>query len=259
MQGWDQSYGRAEAWWKRFETTASWLAVQRQWDKNKLGLPKEAVEMLTAFDKELDRCQQKFGYRPTTRQFWESYGKHIAVGVLPAPKGERPRFLLATRLPEGGVKALQGHLSKAGGVKACEPPLHKGFPVFQETVADGKETLYYGVGRGYGFFSDSLPDIKLALERLALATDDGKKPDGTLAHDATLSRVRPPKGKKESGVIYLRREQKFGEWMPGLAMVDEFVRNAFVLAPKDEAVAFSMPDGPDGEVRCSFHDATPKP
>ncbi len=259
MAGWDKSYERAEAWWRRFETTAAWLALQRGWEKNKLGLPPEFVDKLQELDKELDRAQQKYGYRPTARQFWESYGKHIAVGVLPAPKGERPRFLLTTRLPEGGVESLSSHLSKAGGVKACDPPLHKGFPLFQEPVAGGKETLYYGVGRGYGFFSDSLPELKSALERLAIATDGKKKPEGTLARDPVLTRVRPPAGKKESGVIYIRRDQKLAEWQPELAPLDELIRNAFVLAPKDEAVAFSLPDGPDGEVRCSFHSEPARP
>ena len=261
MQGWDRSYARAEAWWKKFEETASYMGLQRGWKKDKLGLPPEAVEILLDVDKELDRAQQKYGYRPTTRQFWETFGKHIAVGILPAPKGERPRFLLATRMPEGGVKDLQGHLSKAGGVKACEPPLHQGFPLFQEEVAGGKATLYYGVGRGYCFLSDSIGELKGALERLAVATDGTapKKPEGTLAGDPVLARVRTAPAKNESGVIYLRKEQRLADWMPDLAPVDEFVRNAFVLAPKDDAVAFSLPDGPDGEVRCSFHTAAPRP
>lgn len=261
MSGWDRSYARAETWWKRFETTAAWAAIQKGWKEDKLGLPPPMVEMLEKTDREFAKVEEKFGYRPTTRQFFESYGKHIAIGVLPAPKGERPRLLLATRLPDDAPKALQGYLAKATGVKPCEPPLHKGFPVYQEASAAAGLTVYYGVGRGYLFVSESLPELKDSLERLALATDGAapKKPEGTLAGDPVLARVRPPAGKKESGVIYLRREQKLAEWMPDLAPVDQFIRNAFALAPNDEAVAFSLPDGPDGEVRCSFVTGPPKP
>lgn len=262
MSGWDRSFARAEAWWKRFEPTATWAALQSGWKKNKLGLPEEAVKTFEKIEKELDRVEEKFGYRPTTRQFFETYGKHIAIGVLPAEKGKHPRLLLATRLPDDAPKALQGYLSKAGGVKPVDPPLHKGFPVYHEPqAAGGEDTVYYGVGRGYLFVSDSLPELKASLERLALATDgkDPKKPEGTLAGDPVLTRVRPPKGKTESGVIYLRRDTKLADWKEELAPVDEFIRNAFVLAPKDEAVAFSMPDGPDGEIRSSFQAGAPKP
>jgi hypothetical protein len=208
---------------------------------------------------EPDRVEEKFGYRPTTRQFFETYGNHIAIGVLTAAKGTHPRLLLATRLPEDAPKALQGYLAKAGGVKPCDPPLHKGFPIYSEPMAGGgADTVYYGVGRGYLFISDALPELKASLERLALATDEGKKPEGTLAHDPVLARVRPKTYKSESGVIYIRRDQKFAEWKPELAPVDEFIKNAFILAPKDEAVAFSLPDGPDGEIKSSFQTGPPR-
>src|SRR5262245_36258840 len=250
MTGWDKSYARAEAWWKRFEETAIYHALRKSWDRDKLGLPPEAVEALEFADRELARAEEKYGYRPTTRQFWEAFGRHIAIGVLPAPAGERPRLLLATRLPDAGPAALQAQLAKAGGVKPCDPPMHHGFPMFQEPVASGHGiTAYYGVGRGYFFVSESLPELKNALERLALSTAKGEKPSGTLAGDAALSRVRPAPGKAESAVLYLRRDLKLAGWQPDLAVVDEFIKNAFVLAPKDEAVAFSLPDGPDGEVR----------
>ncbi|HKS17084.1 MAG TPA: hypothetical protein VJU16_07210 [Planctomycetota bacterium] len=259
MLGWDKSYARAEEWWKRFETTASYEAMQRGWKASKLNLPDGVVKTLEKIDKELDRIEEKFGYRPTTRQFFETYGKHIAIGVLPSAKGTHPRLLLATRLPEDAPKALQGYLAKAGGVKPCDPPLHKGFPIyFEEKAGGGEDTVYYGVGRGYLFISDALPELKASLERLALATDGGKKPEGTLAHDPVLARVRPATYKSESGVIYIRRDQKWADWKPELAPVDEFIKNAFILAPKDEAVAFSLPDGPDGEIKSSFQSGPPR-
>jgi hypothetical protein len=261
MTGWEKSHARADEAWKRFETTATWSAIRRGWEKHKLGLDEDIVGFIEKTDQQFDRATEKFGYRPTSREFFENFGKHVAVGLLPSPKGELPRFLFATRLPDEGPKALQAHLSKAGGVKPCDPALHKGFPVFQEIHEGPDLTVYYGVGRGYLFISNALPEMKAALERLALATDGDapEKPKGTLAEDAVLARVRPPAGKPETGVFYLRREQSLAQWRDTLAPVDDFIKNAFVLAPKDPAVAFGLPDGPDGEIRCSFQSSSPKP
>ena len=184
MAGWDQSAARAEEWWKKFEQTAAFHLLDRGWKKNKLDLPESFLKTIENTEKEFARLEERFGYRPTTRQFFETYGKHIAIGAIPGEKGKMPNFLLATRLPEDAPTALQGYLSKAGGVKACDPPLHVGFPVFEEPNAAGTtRTAYYGVGRGYLFIGDALPDLKAALERLALATDGAnpKRPEGTVS------------------------------------------------------------------------------
>jgi hypothetical protein len=262
FHGWEKSHAKVEAWWKRFESTATWLALKRGWEKEKLGLPPDLVKALDTIDEELNRAEQKFGHRPTARDFFETYGRHVAFGLIPAPKGERPRLLLATRLPEEGTSALlQKSLGNAGGVRPCDPPLHRGFPVFREDRGGEIPTIFYGVGRGYLFISDNVATLQQGLDRLAVATDgtDPKKPAGTLAGDAVLRRVQPDPGKDGTGIFYLKRDQKFGEWKPELASIDEYVRNAFVLAPKDDAVAFATPEGDRAIARCSFSVAPAQP
>jgi len=264
VHGWDRSYATFETWWKKFEATAAHLAIRRTWEKDRESLPPEAVNAVEKLEGELDKVKEKFGYRPTTRDFFETYGKHTALGLLPGAKGERPRMLAVTRLPEGGAASLlQGQLAKATGVKPSNPPMHRGFPVFEEP-AEGDERVFYGVGRGYLFVADSAPALKAGLDRLADATDE-KKPDhpaATLSGDAILRRVCPTPGKNESFVFYLKRDTKFADWKADLAPVDEFIGNAFVLAPKDPAVAFAMAETPAKEsapLRCSFRSEAPRP
>ncbi|HTF58199.1 MAG TPA: hypothetical protein VK661_13290, partial [Planctomycetota bacterium] len=120
VHGLDQSYAKAEAWWKKFEATATHLAIRRLWDKDSERLPPPLAGMAQFLETQLDKAKEKFGFLPTTREFYETYGKHTAVGVVPGAKGEQPRILFVTRLPEGGAAALlQDHLGKAGGVRPC--------------------------------------------------------------------------------------------------------------------------------------------
>src|SRR6185503_1225937 len=99
------------------------------------------------------------------------------------------------------------------------------------------------------------PAMEQALDRLATATDSKKATTGTLGTDAVFERVKPQTD--ASFVFYVKRDQKFGEWQPPLAAVDEYIRNAFVLAPKDPAVAFAV--GESGVTRCSFRGETRRP
>ncbi|MCI0341030.1 MAG: hypothetical protein L0216_07725 [Planctomycetales bacterium] len=264
VHGLDRSYASAEAWWRKFEGTAAFLALRRAWEGDRKQVPPVVSENLAAIEKEMARAEARFGSRPTTRDFFETYGRYTAVGLVPPePGGSRPRLLAVVRLPgEGAATALRSHLEKAPEVRRGETAAGHAYPVFTEERAD-LGPVHYGVGGGFLFLSDAAGPLDAALDRLAVAADPKGpgRPAGALSEDPILKRVTPARWEDLRVAVYLKRAIKLSSWSPGLEALDRVVEEAFVLAPQDPAVAFAVNGSGDGagRLRSSFAIGVPKP
>jgi len=256
----DESWSAVESWWKRFETTAAWYTAEKQWDRarEQESLPPPVREAVDSFEKALDDAEKRLGYRPNTREFFETYGKYTAFGLLPAMGEGRPRMLLVVKLP--GDAAMAMLKEKLGGAtKRHAPPDLHGYPVYEEEGGPAGRILY-GVGGGYLFVADDDAALDGALGRLAALAGvekpaEGAAPAPSLSADPVFRRGIPETWADVGIALYARKDQQFARWKETLKILDEFVSHAFVLAPGDPAVALAMvriPGGSDYEVRASF-------
>src|SRR2546426_380036 len=114
LHGVNEGYARVEEWWRRFEPTAMSQALGAFLEAKKKAGPSELRSLLELFESQMDSVEKRFGYRPTTRDFFEVYGKYAAVGLLPPQKGSRPGFLAVVQLPGGPATAmLQSQLKQS--------------------------------------------------------------------------------------------------------------------------------------------------
>src|SRR5262249_52781547 len=156
-------------------------------DSKRREFPKELKDLLDLFQGELDKAEKRFGYRPTTKDFFDVYGRYTAVGLLPSREGDpagKPGLLALIQLPGGAATAaLQSQLQKCD-LRSLSRWEFEGFPVFSEE-RKGFGTLYYGVGCGFLLIADEALNLKEALERLARARDRGpaSKPSDALSAD----------------------------------------------------------------------------
>ena len=252
LHGLDQSWDDFEGWWKKFEPTAAAYALAGLLDDPN-ALPPEIQMGLDEFNRSLDEMEERFGYRPTTRDFFQTYGKYLALGVLPAAApGEQPGFLAVIRMPgEKAADVFRTRLGEHTDVKLAEPPTAHGFPIFQEE-REGLGALYYGVGRSFLFLGLKAAPVVEALGRLRTMLDGGQV-DGTLAQDPIFQKGVPDPWEEVRLAFHVRRDAPFGAWMEELKPLDEYIANGFILAGDDPAIAVSSIETAGGwKMRSSF-------
>ena len=253
----DESWDAVEGWWKGFEPSATCYLLRRWWDRSKSdgSLPPGVREGVADLEKAMDAAEARLGYRPNTKQFFDTYGKYTAFGLLPGTGEGKPRMLLVVKLP--GEAAMEVLRQKLGGVaRRHDPPEIRGYPVFVEEGGRLGKVLY-GVGGGYLFLADDASVIGDALGRLP--EKDGKAAAGpkapVLSADPVFKRTVPAKWEEVGLAFFARKKQQFVRWNEQLGLLDEYLAHSFVLAPGDDAVALAavrMPGSADFEMRASF-------
>lgn len=260
----DESWDAVESWWKRFEPTAAWHALRTSFEEARArgDLPPPVREAHASLVKALDDAEARFGHRPNTRDFFQTYGKYTAFALLPGAEGGKPRMLLVVRLPGEGAEALlRERLGAHREVVPGTPPEVRGFPVYEEKGSPlGR--LLYGIGGGFLFVADDPAALDGALLRLEAKRSPGKgAPPPTLAADPVFRRGVPDPWDDVGLALHVRKEQQFALWNGDLRLLDEYVRHAFVLAPADPAIALSavrIQGSPDFAVRASFSTEAPR-
>ncbi|MCZ6602645.1 MAG: hypothetical protein O6952_06545 [Planctomycetota bacterium] len=252
VHGIDKSWDVFEAWQKRFEPTAIAYLINMALQDPSV-LPPDIRGGLDMFDHSLNEMEARFGYRPTTRDFFQTYGKYTAVGVLPGETPEKmPRFLAVIRLPGKAASDLfETRLSEHSSVQLSDPPSAHGFPLFEEERA-GMGKLYYGIGRSFLFLGPESGPVVKALGRLRKLLD-GEKVAETLADDPIFQRGVPDPWEKVRFAFHVQRKAPFGDWMEDLRQLDDYIESGFVLAGDDPAIAFSSVETDEGwKMRSSF-------
>ena len=256
----DESWNAVEEWWKRVEPTAAWHLVRGEWDRarERGSLPPALEEAVGEFERAMDGAEARLGHRPDTRQFFETYGRYTAFGLLPAADGGRPRMLLVVKLP--GEAAMELLRQKLGGVaRRHDPPEIHGYPAFAEEGGRLGRVLY-GVGGGYLFVADDEAVLGTALGRLASSAAGGAAagaadPGPSLAAAPVFRKAVPENWEEVGLAFFVRREQQFARWDAKLKPLDDYLAHGFVLAPGEKAVALCavrIPGGQDFDVRASF-------
>jgi hypothetical protein len=247
----DEDWASVDACWKRVEPTASWTLLH-DWFEEARGtgdLPAEAIRLADEFDRAMAETEARFGSRPTTRDFFETYGRYAAFGFVPAAGGGAPRLLGVVKLPgEGAASLLQNRLGGVKDVRRHDPPDLHGYPVFVEERGKGLRILY-GVGGGYLFLADDAAPLDAALGRLAARAAGGTAaaaPAPSLSDDPVFRRGAPGTWEDLRFALFVRKDQQFARLDPSLAAVDGFLRHAFVLAPADPAICLSASGAPGG-------------
>jgi hypothetical protein len=256
LHGMQQDWEEWDDLRRRVEPTATWKTVEDMMEGARRGPMGQAKGMKGAFDEALAAVEARLGKKVDTKEFFETFGRYTALGVVPG-QGEAPaRFLLVTRLPdEGAGDQLRDRFVKNEAIRRREPDAAHGYAVFQEPPGEGKPVLY-GVGAGYLFVSNDAEVLDGALGRLnALVTgggDAGKRPPA-LAADPVFRRGVPEKWEDVRFALYLRKDHGLERIDPAMAAVGEFAKRAFVLAPADAALAMAT-SGPAGHrtVRASW-------
>jgi hypothetical protein len=258
VRGLDAAYGELRAWWDQCDDTATWWHLRRLWDEERAALPAPLIEALASLDRDLGEAERRLGHRPTTAEFFEAYGRESAFALLPAAAG-RPRLVACTRLPDQArADALTGTLAAVPELRRLPDALH-GYPCFEELM-EGAARRLFAVGGGFLFVSDDAAALAASLERLAAWAEPGTGPLPPSLHgDAVLARVAPDGA--AALTCWVRRAQGFAGFDPDLAVADQLVDRAFVLAPGDPAVAVALVRPAPGRwaLRASFLHAPTRP
>ena len=257
MHGVDKDWEALAAWGRRIEPTASWHAAKRAFDQAREsgGLDPKIVSALEEFERAMDAAEKRLGSRPTTKDFFDTYGRYTAFGLVPAAAPTTPpRMLGVVRLPEGGTDALlEKRLGGVGEVKRHDPPSLHGYPVFTEEQGAGRR-LFYGLGGGYLFLADDAAVLDAALGRLSASAKGDAAASPSLATDAVFRRGVPESWNDLRLALFVRKGQQFERFDPALKTVDSALAHAFRLAPADPAVCVAAVGAPgtNYEVRSSF-------
>ncbi|HEU4395807.1 MAG TPA: hypothetical protein VFS92_09595, partial [Planctomycetota bacterium] len=257
MHGVDRDWEALAAWGRRIEPTATWHAAKRAFDaaRESGDLDPKVLDALEEFERAMDAAEKRLGSRPTSKDFFETYGRYTAFGLVPASAPTTPpRMLGVVRLPEGGVDALlEKRLGGVAEVKRHDPPSLHGYPVFTEERGAGQR-LFYGLGGGYLFLTDDAAPLDAALARLAASAKGEAAAAPSLATDAVFRRGVPESWNDLRLALFVRKGQQFERFDPALKTVDAILAHAFRLAPADPAICVSAVGAPgtDYAIRASF-------
>ena len=270
MHGVDKDWESLDAWRRRIEPTATWHAAKRAFDaaSESGDLDPKAVDALAEFERAMDAAEKRLGSRPTTKEFFDTYGRYTAFGLVPAPAAPAaapggaatppaatpPKILGVVRLPEGGVDALlEKRLGGVAEVKRHDPPSLHGYPVFAEEPGEGRR-LFYGLGGGYLFLTDDAVVLDGALGRLDASAKGETAAAPSLATDAVFRRGVPESWNDLRLALFVRKGQQFERFDPALKTVDSVLAHAFRLAPAEPAVCVSAVGAPGTNyaIRASF-------
>ncbi len=272
VHGIDEAHAAAERAWRRFEGTAMHSLAERAWRERVLPESAPLRASVDEFQRSMDAAERRLGYRPTGADFFRVYGRHTAFGLVPSgTEGARPSMLAVVRLPDEGAQALLEQTlggGAGGAVVRHAPPDLRGYPVFTEQPGF-LDRLYYGIGGGFLFVSDALPALDAALARLdfrrhppAEGAAPGTDPaEPSLSGDPGFRAVAGSAWDRVVLALHVRRDQQFARWHPSLSLVDDALRGAFVLSPKDPSItiaALRPSSGADLELRSSFPVASPE-
>ncbi len=243
---------------RRVEPTATWKVLSEQFLGEGGGPGGMAPggpggAMLATIRKAQAEVETRLGRKPDSREFFETFGRATALGLVPG-QGEAPtRMLLVTRLPdENAASGLRERFAVTPPIKKREPAPAHGYPVFSEDRGEGK-SLHFGVGGGFLFLADDPAVLDGALDRLKVIVDGaaaGAPRPAALSADATFKKGMPAKWEDVRYAFFLKKDHRIEKYDPTLAPVGALLGKAFVMDPSAPAVALSA--GEAGGAR-TFH------
>ena len=243
---------------RRIEPTATWKVLSEQFlgaEGGQGGMPAGGAgsAMLATIRKAQSEVETRLGRKPDSREFFETFGRATALGMVPGQGDAPTRMLLVTRLPdETAASGLKDRFALTPAMKRREPAPAHGYPVFVEDRGEGK-SLHFGVGGGFLFLADDQAVLDGALDRLKGIVDGavaGAPRPASLSADATFRKGMPGKWEDVRYAFFLKKDHRLEKYDPALAPVGAVLAHAFVLDPAAPAVALSA--GDEAGVR-SFH------